>query len=327
MDTQTAAEHLKNGDLVVFPTETVYGIGALASDDAAVRRIFEVKGRPQQNPLILHIADRSQLDVLVREIPESAQKLMDAFWPVPLTICFDKSNQVSDLVTAGLPTVCVRNPDHPIVHDILKEVVEAVAAPSANLSGKPSTTRFQDAKRQLEDKGVFFMEGGETTIGLQSTVVDCTGEQVRILRPGFVSQSQLEECLCEQVHIENQPDIVTSPGQLLEHYAPQGELTVLMGAREKRREWLQQQDLTETLLGLVGDVSDVKDTQSVQLSEEDDLQTYASHLYGFLNSCDVKGMKKIILELPSYTDHDLFPALLNRLEKASRGNVLKLHQY
>lgn len=326
MNPHTAAERLKAGDLVVFPTETVYGIGALASNDKAVNHIFKVKGRPQHNPLILHIAHKEQLSELVTEVPKSAQKLIETFWPGPLTICFRKSDKVSEVVTAGLPTVCVRNPDHPIAHDILKEVGEAVAAPSANLSGKPSTTRYEDAKRQLENKGVFFIEGGETTIGLESTVVDCTKEQVRILRPGSVSKVQLEECLKDDVLIEDINDQVASPGQLLEHYAPQAELTVIMGSRAARRAWLHNKDLTDVTLGIVGNQGSLHADELYCLGNEGDMKTFANHLYEFLNTCDEVGSKKIYLEFPYLPKDHFFPALLNRLEKASRGNILNVDQ-
>ena len=152
MTLQQAVNHLLEGNLVVFPTETVYGIGAVADQDEAVAKIFAIKERPQHNPLIVHVADRKQVPDLVAAVPPQAERLMDAFWPGPLTICFQKSDAVSDVVTAGLPTVCIRQPSHPVAHELLTRVGKPIAAPSANVSGKPSTTSITDAQHQLAKK-------------------------------------------------------------------------------------------------------------------------------------------------------------------------------
>jgi len=328
MTSSEAAQKLLSGALVVFPTETVYGLGALASNDQAVRKIFEVKGRPSHNPLILHIADNSQLQELVREIPPHAQKLMERFWPGPLTICFKKSNKVSDLVSAGLPTVCIRQPDHPAAQELLKEAGEAIAAPSANLSGKPSTTSFEHAKEQLKQKGVYFLDGGKTPLGLESTVVDCSTETVRLLRPGMVSRTDLEECLRETIedHSKASPDHISSPGQLLEHYAPQGELMVVYGDAAQRKKWIEALPGSADVLGTFADSSPAFQGKKYELADtEANLQAYASELYFFLNWCDQEQAKKIILELPASSD-PLIPALLNRLEKASRGHIVSLQE-
>ncbi|MDF2379069.1 MAG: L-threonylcarbamoyladenylate synthase [Candidatus Gracilibacteria bacterium] len=327
MNTQDAADRLQKGELVVFPTETVYGIGALASNDDAVQKIFEVKGRPQENPLILHIADRSQLDELVKEIPGGAVKLMDAFWPGPLTICFQKSDQVSDLVTAGLSSVCLRNPDHPLTHDLLSRVGSAVAAPSANISGRPSTTTFGHATAQLKEKGVHIIDGGNTVLGLESTVVDCTRTDIRILRPGVVSKDQLEKCLGFEVN-EEHIEKITSPGQLLEHYAPQGKLHVIIGDATQRREWISKHATSQATLGVVGTHLEGQSISPYQVlcEKEDNLKIYAQNLYQFLNWCDETNATDIILELPALREHQLYSALLNRLNKASQGNILNLDQ-
>jgi len=325
MNIQEASKKLLAGDLVVFPTETVYGLGALANNDEAVQKIFDVKGRPAINPLIVHIADEEQLRALVSEIPETAKILMKRFWPGPLTICFRKSDKVSGLVTAGLPTVCVRRPDHAVAQQLLELVGVPVAAPSANLSGKPSTTTFDDAKKQLEKKGVFFLDGGASPLGLESTVVDCSRTPVRVLRPGAIDKAALEEALGEGVVEESSSITISSPGQLLDHYAPTGQLTVLFGAREARRAWISSQASSagaELALGIVGNLS--TDAAHFLLAEdENDLPTYAQRLYRFLNWCDERGADKIILELPA-GHHALLPALLNRLEKASRGHIVTL---
>lgn len=325
MTPREAAELLKKGELVVFPTETVYGIGAIASSDEAVQKIFQSKGRPQHNPLILHISELRQLDSLVENIPEDAHRLIAAFWPGPLTICFRKKKTVSDLVTAGLPTVCIRMPDHPVAQELLRAVGEAVAAPSANLSGKPSSTRFQDAVRQLTQSGVSFLDGGDTQYGLESTVVDCSGDHVEVLRPGIISAEDLSQVIGKPVRTQIRHEDITSPGQLLNHYAPSGTLTVLYGPRSWRREWIHEHvKKGEAFVGFVGDLEQLSDVQhSLRVAEnEEDLKGYAATLYGFLNWCDEEGADSIVLELPE-GPHPLIEALLNRLEKASGGNVIR----
>jgi L-threonylcarbamoyladenylate synthase len=324
MTTQEAAQKLLNGDLVVFPTETVYGLGALASNDTAVQKIFKVKGRPQHNPLILHIANISQLDKLVKDISQTALKLMDHFWPGPLTICFEKSEAVSDLVTADLPTVCVRMPNHPIAQELLKEVGQAIAAPSANLSGKPSTTSFQDALRQLEQDAVSFIDGGDTPIGLESTVIDCHNDTVTLLRPGSISQEEIESVLGQALSSPSENSEIQSPGQLLSHYAPEGNLTVILGEREARREWISNHLRPDLYLGLIGDPGSLEDQfHEIMMMDETNLHEYSRRLYSFLNSCDRKHSQEIYLEMPTEETHPLYQALLNRLKKASNGNIIK----
>ncbi len=324
MELQQFADQLLSGGLVVFPTETVYGLGAVASHDQAVQEIFRVKGRPQHNPLILHVADPTQVKDLVNEIPESAKKFMDAFWPGPLTICFQKSEQVSDVVTGGLPTVCVRCPDHPIAHKLLSLVGKAVAAPSANMSGKPSTTSFVDAQDQLEHSSVMIIDGGVSPLGLESTVVDCSSEHVRLLRPGCIGIESLEEVLGELIEDASRGEKILSPGQTLEHYAPEGELTVIVGDRQDRRNWISEHlfSIEEPYLGYIG--SCPEGFQGIQLaSEENDFEKLTAQLYKFLNQADREKACKIVLEIPK-SSHSLFSPLMNRLEKASQGNIVRL---
>lgn len=326
MTIQAAVNEILSGSLVVFSTETVYGLGALASNDEAVKRIFEIKGRPRHNPLILHIAANEQLDDLVQEIPETAKKLIAKFWPGPLTICFKKSEKVSDLVTANLATVCIRRPAHETTSEFLKKINEAVAAPSANLSGNPSTTTFADAKKQLEDKGVYFLDGADSVLGLESTIVDCSTEQIKLLRPGFIGVKELEAVLGEKILDESGEKKISSPGQLLAHYAPSGDLTVLLGDRKKRRQWFSDQKFDakkKYAFGIVGKKFDLPGKLFVLSESESDLNAYAAKLYQFLNYCDQIKAEQIFLELPDTVHPLLFP-LINRLEKASRDNVFKL---
>lgn len=327
MKVSEAAQKLLMGELVVFPTETVYGLGALASNEQAVRKIFEVKGRPAKNPLILHIAENDQLQDLVSEISPAAKKLIEHFWPGPLTICFKKSKHVSDLVTAGLPTVCVRRPDHDLAQQLLTLVGQPVAAPSANLSGRPSTTTFSDAKSQLEKKGVFFLDGENSPLGLESTIVDCSGKKVKLLRPGVIAKNDLERILAEEIDDETiaSDDRVTSPGQLLQHYAPAGELTVIFGNKQLRIKWISENiaNPSEWVLGTFADEDTAIAKKYLMADTDSDLETYAAELYRFLNWCDREQAKKILLELPK-SNHRLQASLLNRLEKASGKRIIEL---
>lgn len=323
MTPQEASQKILAGELVVFPTETVYGLGALASNEAAVKRIFEVKGRPQHNPLILHISKDYSIKTLVEEIPAKAKFLMEHFWPGPLTLCFKKSSHVSDLVTARLPTVCIRCPSHPIAVEFLQNVSAPVAAPSANISGSPSTTRLEDAKIQLENKDVFFLEGGTTPIGLESTVLDVSEDPISILRHGAISKQSIEEVLNTSVADATKSQVIRSPGQTLEHYAPKGILTVVIGQPEKRRTWIKQQKTYhDSSIGFIGSFSGLKAAHLYELSEkESDLESFASRLYLFLNWCDRLKSTHIFIEFPS-VGSPISEALIDRLEKASRKNMI-----
>ncbi len=325
MTIEDAAQKILAGELVVFPTETVYGLGALASDSKAVQKIFDVKGRPQHNPLILHIADPQQLEGLVEEIPAAAKKLIGKCWPGPLTLCLRKSKTVSDLVTAGLPTVCIRCPDHELAREFLKKVGEPVAAPSANLSGSPSTTRSEDAKRQLENKSVFFLDGGQSPLGIESTVIDVAQSPPAVLRHGAISKEEIEAVLGESIQDQTQGEEIKSPGQLLQHYSPQGHLTVVVGESQQRRHFIKHhRDYKVSTIGFVGSFAGLKSAHLFELAEQDqDLKTFASRLYTFLNWCDRMEAKMIFIEFP-LTEGPLRNALLDRLSKASSGNIVSV---
>ena len=195
-DIDAAAELLRSGELVAFPTETVYGLGANALSEAAVQRIFVAKGRPSDNPLIVHIASRTQLEHLVTSIPEVATRLMDQFWPGPLTIVLPKRPEVPNLVTAGLNTVAVRMPNHLIAIELIGQAGVPLAAPSANRSGRPSATTWQAVSEDLDGRIAGIICGEPTDFGLESTVVDVNSEQPRLLRPGGITFEQFARCMC-----------------------------------------------------------------------------------------------------------------------------------
>lgn len=221
---QTAVETLKEGDPVAFPTETVYGLGADAWNPDAIKKIFEKKGRPPDNPLIVHIASRETVRDFALNIPNEAEKLMDAFWPGPLTLVFNKKPEVLDIITAGLPTVALRWPSHPLAQDLIARTGPLVA-PSANSSGRPSPTKPEHV---LEDFGDDFpvIKAGETQIGLESTVLDVSGKLIKIYRPGYVGKTQIEKIINREVVLSAGSDdsAAKSPGTKYSHYAPDAEV-------------------------------------------------------------------------------------------------------
>ena len=224
-----AAELLKKGEIVALPTETVYGLAADALNPGAVKKIFKAKGRPQDNPLIVHIADKSQLQQLTAEkISIRAQKLMERFWPGPLTIIFSKKTSVPAETSAGLETIAVRMPAHPLILAVIERSQLVLAAPSANTSGFPSPTQAQHVYNDLKGKIPLILDGAACHFGVESTVIDIRGEEVRVLRPGGISREEISQFLGEEVLIASdlKDDKVLSPGMKYRHYAPQKQLFV-----------------------------------------------------------------------------------------------------
>ncbi|MDO5436354.1 MAG: L-threonylcarbamoyladenylate synthase [Clostridia bacterium] len=231
-----AARLLADGQLVAFPTETVYGLGANAFDEKAVLSVFEAKGRPADNPLIVHIWSRSQLDDIC-DVPEAAYPLMDAFWPGPLTILFPKKPAVPSVVTAGLDTVAVRMPSHPVASAMLRECGLPVAAPSANSSGRPSPTTARYVLQDMDGKIPLILDGGDCDVGVESTVLDICHGQPTVLRPGGVTKEMLERVLGCEVLLAGSilrplraDEKALSPGMRYRHYAPKGTVTLVEGA-------------------------------------------------------------------------------------------------
>lgn len=225
-DIEKAAKRIREGGLVLFPTETVYGIGANALNDEAIRKIFIAKGREQDNPLILSISDIEMLHQIADNISELEYSLMDAFWPGPFTIVLNKKDGIANVATCNGNTVGVRMPSNKIAQDLIKKSNLPIAAPSANISGKPSGTKLQDIMKELQDKVDYILDGGETDIGLESTVVRVIDNQVRILRPGKITKEDIKKVV-DNVEIDknimgqlNKNEKVLSPGMKYRHYAP-----------------------------------------------------------------------------------------------------------
>ncbi|MBR5712010.1 MAG: threonylcarbamoyl-AMP synthase, partial [Lachnospiraceae bacterium] len=228
-----AADLLRAGELVAFPTETVYGLGGDALRPDAARRIYEAKGRPSDNPLIVHIADTDALPVLAREVPEGAWKLAERFWPGPLTMILPKQPTVPDATTGGLPTVAIRMPSDPVAAMLIRDSGVYIAAPSANASGRPSPTRAEHVYEDLRGRIPMIIDGGPVPIGLESTIVDLTGEVPLILRPGFITIDEIRSVLLTTEYdpavirkVKDDTIVARAPGMRYRHYAPRGELTI-----------------------------------------------------------------------------------------------------
>ncbi|MEI5909074.1 L-threonylcarbamoyladenylate synthase [Bacillus spongiae] len=317
-----AAQILRENDVIAFPTETVYGLGANALNHEAVSKIFKAKGRPSDNPLIVHIAKEEQLVDLVKEIPLSAKKLIRAFWPGPLTIIFPKKQEsLPDNVTAGLDSVAIRMPDHPIALSLIEAADIPVAAPSANSSGKPSPTTAQHVMDDLNGKIAGIVDGGMAGIGVESTVVDCTSDVPVVLRPGGITEEQLINVVGI---IEMDPSLndgegtPKSPGMKYTHYAPNAPVMMFDGNVEE----LQQAIITLQEQGKKVGVFATKElaemlhgAKVISCGTKGDLSTVAHNLYKTLRAFNKTDVDIILAEALPKKGVGL--AIMNRLEKAA----------
>lgn len=320
---EQAVDILKSGGIVAFPTETVYGLGAIATDGQAVQRIFEAKGRPSDNPLIVHIGNQSDIEKYATDIPEIAEVLMKAFWPGPLTLIMEKKpGVIADVVTAGLSTVAIRMPDHPIALELLRKLDQPLAAPSANRSGKPSPTEADHVYHDLLGRVPLILDGGETGVGLESTILDITVTPPVILRPGGITKEQLEE-LIGTVHMATLPTDQTSapraPGMKYTHYAPEAPLFVIEPNADTiahALETIHQQNKRVAIIGpdeLYTERADWYFSTGPINSRE----AMASSLYKAIRQCD---NTKADIILAVETDFSgIGAAVMNRLDKASDG--------
>lgn len=322
-----AADLLIKNEVVAFPTETVYGLGGNANSDQAVVKIFEAKGRPSDNPLIIHIAKPSQLEQFVVEIPEKAKLLMKAFWPGPLTIIFKKKEgKLSAKATAGLSTVAVRIPDHPVALAILEKSGLPIAAPSANSSGKPSPTTAKHVEEDLQGKIAGIVDGGATGVGVESTVVDCTGQIPIILRPGGVTKEQLEEVVGEvkvDPAIGDLSQAPKSPGMKYTHYAPNAPLFLVAGDREKVQKLVQEKQSEGYKVGVLTTEENqfyYKADMVYVCGKREALETVASSLYEGLRSFNYGNVDIIFSEM--FPNTGVGEAIMNRLMKAAAHQVI-----
>jgi L-threonylcarbamoyladenylate synthase len=310
-----AADVLRAGGLVAFPTETVYGLGANALDATAVAKIFAAKGRPAGNPLIVHTADVDLARALVADWPAEAQQLAERFWPGPLTLVLPRRPIVPDLVSAGGPTVAVRVPAHPVALALLRACRLPLAAPSANRSTRLSPTRAEHVLGGLSDRIDLLLDAGPTPGGLESTVLDLTCRPPRLLRPGLVTVAQLEEVVGR---IERTAPAIAdgpsrSPGLMQRHYAPRTPLELIAGSGRHRVADLRRQGLRVGWITL--EKPGPLPADALLLSMPDDPAGYAAQLYAALHQLDGQGLDRIVLDLPPATDDWL--AVHDRLRRAA----------
>jgi L-threonylcarbamoyladenylate synthase len=322
-----AADFLRNNEVVAIPTETVYGLGGNAKSDLAVEKIFQAKGRPSDNPLIIHIAEQQQLLEFVEEVPEKAQKLMDHFWPGPLTIILKRKKGVlSEKATAGLDTVGVRMPDHSLALSIIKQAQLPIAAPSANQSGKPSPTTAEHVLEDLDGRIAGIVDGGPTGVGVESTVIDCTSIIPVIFRPGGITQSQIEEVVGEvkvDPALSNSAEQPKSPGMKYTHYAPDAPLYLVEGNREHIQTLINERKREGLTVGVLTTDENVAyyDADFVlSCGKRSELETVASSLYGALRTFNKSNVDIIYSEL--FPDTGVGQAIMNRLLKAAGHKII-----
>jgi L-threonylcarbamoyladenylate synthase len=330
---QSAAKILKDGGLVAFPTETVYGLGAYALDETATKKIYGAKGRPSDNPLIVHISNTADLNTLVSSVSPKAQLLINRFWPGPLTLIFNKNNQVPKHITGGLNTVAVRIPSHPIALALLDCVKLPIAAPSANTSGRPSPTSAQHVIEDLNGKIDMIIDGGKVNIGLESTVLDVTMDTPMILRPGYITQEMLEKEIGEVIYdsglleINSQNVTPRAPGMKYRHYAPKGQMVIVDGPLEKVasviNEEIKQKEKDGYKVGVIASHQTKAYYKSgciKLMGDRNNTNEIASRLFEILRVFDDIGVDYIYTE--SFREGDLGQAIMNRLLKAAGYQII-----
>lgn len=324
------AEWLRAGELVAFPTETVYGLGANALDSSACAKIFAAKGRPQDNPLIVHVCSRTMANGLVERWTPAAELCVQHFWPGPLTLILPKTALVPDLVTAGLPNLAIRLPDHPVALGLIEKTGLPIAAPSANLSGKPSPTSGSHVWRDMKGKIPLILDAGTCPVGLESTVLDVSGEVPTILRPGGISQERLEMVLGEvQVDKPSECQVPRAPGMKYRHYAPRGEMILMIGSMERVVLRMGQEiHRGHARLKKVGVLCTLESAPFLHnqlpdllfvLGSKDRPEDVASNLFEGLRLCDERGIDLILAE--GIAEGGLGAAVMNRLQKAAGQKI------
>lgn len=331
---EQAARVIREGGLVAFPTETVYGLGADGLQEEAAKKIYEAKGRPSDNPLILHIASVESLSELAVEIPQSAYDLANEFWPGPLTMVLKKSEKVPYGTTGGLDTVAVRMPKDEIALALIRESGAFIAAPSANTSGRPSPTTAQHVIADMNGRIDMVVDGGQVGIGIESTIVDLTGDTPVILRPGYITQTMLEKVVGTvevdaAILSQNQDKNLKpkAPGMKYKHYAPQGELTIFQGDMKKVIEHINQLAKEQIANGKRVGIIATSETANQYVYGDVKLvgsrceeATIAHGLYAVLREFDDLAVEVIYTE--SFEEYELGQAIMNRLLKAAGYQVV-----
>ena len=329
-------EILKQGGLVAFPTETVYGLGGNALDPMASKKIYAAKGRPSDNPLIVHIADLKALAPIVKEVPEKAKILAEKFWPGPLTMIFEKSDLVPLETTGGLNSVAVRFPSDPIAAELILQAGGYVAAPSANTSGRPSPTTAQHVEEDLGDAIEMIIDGGPVGIGLESTIVDFTEDVPVVLRPGYISLEMLQEVLGD-VRMDKgliKPDSKVhpkAPGMKYRHYAPKADLAIVEGPTEEVINAINQFVKEDQANGLQAGIIATEETISRYpcgtvkcIGSREAEETFAHNLYEVLREFDQCQVSKIYSE--AFYTPKMGQAIMNRLLKAAGHKIINIRR-
>ena len=324
-----AAAVIRSGGLLAIPTETVYGLGASALDEDAVKRIFEVKGRAQDNPLIIHVSSKKDVPKYCRDVPQIAYDLMDRFWPGPLTIILYKKDIIPDRVSAGLDTVAVRCPETEITRNIIEAAGVPIAAPSANLSGKPSTTTAQHVLHDIGGKIEAVVDGGCCRVGVESTIVDLTVSPARLLRPGGVTPEQLESALGalsidpaveRALKADEKPK---APGMKYRHYSPEAKVIIVRGESEKAARYINGNSDDSTAVLCYDEEKELFTAPYVlAYGREGHDEELAGHLFAALRELDREGISKIYARCPE--QGGVAFAVRNRLQKAAGYNIISV---
>lgn len=329
-----AADLIKDGKIVAFPTETVYGLGANGLNENAVKDLFKAKGRPQDNPLILHISSIDQLKPLVKEISDIAYECIERFWPGPLTILFKKSSLVPYIITGGLETVAIRMPNNQIALELIKQSNVPIAGPSANLSGKPSPTSASHVIQDLDGKIEMIIDGGSTGVGLESTVLDLSGDTPMILRPGGVTMEDLIEFIpniSQDIGTIKEGDNIVpkSPGQKYRHYAPKAEMIVYTGNIDDVVSKIKEQSFELINKGQIVGIMATEETKNnyqlgtiISVGTRANKETIATNLFKTIRIFDDKKVDVILAE--GVESDNIGMAIMNRMMKASGGKVIKV---
>lgn len=328
-----AGEALRKGRLVAFPTETVYGLGADGLNEEAVKNIFRAKGRPQDNPLILHIDSLEMLEKLALDISEESLSLIEEFWPGPLTIIFKRTSLVPNIITGGLDTVAIRMPENKLARDIIREAKTPIAAPSANTSGRPSPTKASHVYEDLESKVDYIVDGGTTGIGLESTVIDMSEEVPTILRPGAIGLEDIRRVIPSAVEdlslVDDSKEIVPkSPGQKYRHYAPNKEMILFVGSNDfmvrSINESIESYRKSGKKVGVIATDENLKlytGARLISLGSQEDKPSIAHNLFDVYRKFNTEDVDIILSE--SVEEIGLGRAIMNRMKKACGGKIIK----
>jgi len=329
-----AGEVIRRGGLVAFPTETVYGLGGDALNSESSRKIYEAKGRPSDNPLIVHICRWEDLERIVEKVPPEAKRLAEHFWPGPLTMILPKSKEVPKETTGGLETVAVRMPSHPAALKLIQYSGGYIAAPSANRSGRPSPTVARYVEEDMSGRIEAIIDGGEVGIGLESTIIDLTVSPPQILRPGYITKEKFEQILEEvdtdvTILRDDSGQAPKAPGMKYRHYAPKGDLSIVMGDPRKVVEYINRQAKLDRQagdkVGVIGtsEILEQYHADSVKSAgSRADEESIARHLYTILREFDDEGVTKIYSE--GFGTEGFGQAIMNRLLKAAGHKVVNL---